>query len=82
MFDSACYWTEKHDRWLRSLQFDMPLLKETFDGDYYRIRELKGHLQLMDTRIEEIALSEPYMENVQKLRCLKGINYLTALSLV
>ena len=82
VFDSTCYWTEKHDRWLRSLQFDMPLLKETFDGYYYRIRELNGHLQLMDTRIEEIALSEPYAQKVQKLRCLKGINYLTALSLV
>lgn len=82
VFDSTCYWTAKHDRWLRSLQFNMPLLKETFDGYYYRIRELKGHLQLMDTRIEEIALSEPYAQKVQKLRCLKGINYLTALSLV
>jgi len=36
----------------------------------------------MDKRIEEIALSEPYAQKVQKLRCLKGIDYLTALSLV
>ena len=82
VFDSTCYWTAKHDRWLRSLQFGMSLVKETFDGYYYRIRELEGHLLLMDKRIEEIALSEPYADKVQKLRCLKGINYLTALSLV
>jgi transposase len=82
VFDSACYWTGKHERWLRSLQFDTLLLKETFDEYYYRIGELGGHLRLMDKRIEEIALSEPYAEKVQKLRCLKGIDYLTALSLV
>jgi transposase len=82
VFDSTCYWTAKHERWLRSLQFNTPILKETFDGYYYRIGELKGHLQLMDRRIEEIALSELYAEKVQKLRCLKGIDYLTALSLV
>lgn len=82
VFDSTRYWTEKHERWLHSLQFDTPILKETFDGYYYRIRELEGHLRLMDKRIEEIALSEPYAEKVQKLRCLKGINYLTAFSFV
>ena len=82
VFDSTRYWTEKRERWLHSLQFDTPILKETFDGYYYRIRELEGHLRLMDKRIEDMALSEPYAEKVQKLRCLKGINYLTALSFV
>ncbi len=82
VFDRACYWTEKHDRWLRSLQFDTPLLKETFDEYYFRIGELEAHLQLMDKRIEVIALSEPYAQKVLRLRCLKGINYLIALSLV
>ena len=43
VFDSTCYWTEKHDRWLRSLQFDKPILKETFDGYYSFNTETTGH---------------------------------------
>jgi transposase len=82
VYESTRYWTLRHDRWLRSLEFERSMLKETFDEYYYMMKGLTEKLRLMDKRIEEIALSEPYAEKVQKLRCLKGIDYLTALSIV
>jgi len=82
VYESVRYWTLRHDRWLRGLEFDKPLLKETFDQYYYRIQELREQLRCMDKRIEEIALSEEYACRVKKLRCLKGIDYMTALSIV
>jgi len=82
IYDSKRYWTHRHERWLRSLAFDRTMLKESFDEYYFMIKGLEEQLRLMDKRIEEIAGKEPYVERVQKLRCLKGIDYLTALSFV
>jgi transposase len=82
VYEGRRYWTLRHDRWLRGLAFDRSMLKETFDEYYYMLKGLEEQLRLMDKRIEEIALSEPYAERVQRLRCLKGIDYLTALSIV
>ncbi len=82
VYDSTRYWTLRHDRWLRSLGFDRLMLKETFDEYYFMMKGLTEKLRLMEKRIEEIALSEAYAERVQRLRCLKGIDYLTAVSIV
>jgi len=82
IYDSTRYWTKRHDRWLRGLEFDEPMLKETFDEYYFMIQMLTEKLRLMDSRIKEIALSEPYAGKVGRLRSLKGIDYLTSLSII
>jgi transposase len=71
-----------HEKWLRALEFVTPLMKATFDEYYYGIKGLEEKLRVMDKRIEEIAVSKPYVEWVNKLRCFKGVEYLTALSII
>jgi transposase len=58
------------------------MLKETFDEYYFMMKGLTEKLRMMDKRIEEIGRSEVYAKRVQRLRCLKGIDYLTAVSIV
>ena len=43
--------------------------------------ELEGKLLEMDQRIEELCGTERYAEGVGKLRCFRGIDWLTALAL-
>ena len=66
----------------QTARFHAGAWKATFDEYYYGIKGLKEKLRMMDKRIEEIALSEPYVEGVKKLRCFKGVEYLTALSII
>ncbi|MEW5816885.1 MAG: transposase, partial [Spirochaetota bacterium] len=68
--------------WLRSLCFEIPLLKETFDEYFFQIKELEEKRSRLEERIEEIALNERYKEQVTKLKCFKGIETLIALSLI
>lgn len=75
-------WTVKHEQWLRSIQFENPMLKETFAEYFFHIKELDEKALRIKDKIEEIALSDPYKEKVARLRCLKGIETLTAISLV
>jgi transposase len=82
VYESVRYWTGLHEKWLRSLEFKNQLMKDTFDEYHVRVQELEGKLRMMDKRIEEIALSEQYAMRVKKLRCFKGIDFLTALTLV
>ncbi len=75
-------WTTAHWKWLRSLRFEEPLLERVF-------RDYLSSLEMTLTRIhgleQEIALwaeKEPYKTVVGRLRCLKGIDTLSAMFLV
>jgi transposase len=75
-------WSHRHLEWIKSLRFNEPMLKETLDG-YLEVLLSQGEkLRAIDSRVEELAISARYADAVAKLRCLKGIDYLTALSLV
>ncbi len=67
---------------MRALEFDNPVLKGTFDEYFFHLKELEEKIGRMNEKIEEIALRDSYREPVAKLKCLKGIETLTALSMV
>ena len=75
-------WTQGYRRWLDELQFSEEVLGETVQVYYRRIQELEEKLGLMDLRIQELASSVPYAEPVARLRCFRGIDFLTALAIV
>ena len=75
-------WTQGYRRWLGDLKFSEEVLSETVQIYYRRIQELEEKLTLMAERIVQLASSAPYAEPVARLRCFRGIDYLTALALV
>jgi len=82
VFTEGKNWTLKYRRWLKDQEFVHPALKDTVDLYYGRILELEAKLVEMDEKIEEIGEGERYAEAVGRLRCLRGINYLTAVAMV
>lgn len=81
-FNDAGNWTIAHDRWMKKLEFSDKILKETFDTYYRKLKALEDDLALMAAKIEEIAKTSRYSAKVEKLRCFKGIDYLTALTFI
>ena len=81
-YETNRYWTVRHRRWMKDIVFSQPLHKETFETYYSRIAELEERLAFMDEKIVAIACSDRYKEKVARLRCCKGIDYLTALAIV
>lgn len=75
------YWTNKHIQWLRALSFS-GVLKETMDEYLISYHYLLEKIERFDSRIEELANTEPYREKVNKLSCLIGIKAHTALCLI
>lgn len=75
-------WTQKHLRWLRSLEFEQPLLQEVFDSYFTQMQHCMQRLDSLSKRVEQLAGSEPYKEIVGLLKCFHGIDTLTAISII
>jgi transposase len=72
-------WTERHRRWINSLQWAQPAERVVVDDYLLAIDQLKARLREFDVQLSEIAQTDPYREPVGWLRCFRGIDTLTAL---
>lgn len=76
------HWTQKHLRWLRSLEFSEPLLKDVFDSYFTEMQHCMQRLDSLARQVVQLAESEPYKKIVGLLQCFHGIKTLTAISVV
>lgn len=74
-------WTQKHRRWLKKLEFEGPekLVYEKYVAD---LEWKESQIEDLDREIEKVAFSEAYREDVEKMRCLRGIDTLSAMTLM
>src|SRR5947209_6846291 len=77
----ATAWTRAHDGWLRRQRFDGGPLAIVFDECYSRMIDAKTRRDTLDKAITELAASEPYVDIVERLVCLRGVSTLTAFAL-
>lgn len=78
------YWTYVHRQWLKAAiqaQGDINL-KSNFEMMLENLSRLEETIKSYDKYIEEIAHQEAYKEKVQALSCYRGINILTAMTLI
>lgn len=82
IYHEGDHWTQKHLRWLRSLEFSEPILKEVFDSYFTEMQHCMQRLESLARQVEQLAESEPYKEIVGLLKCFHGIKTLTAISII
>jgi transposase len=76
------HWTAKHNQWLRSLVFDLPDLREVFEMYYAEMQHCIQRLISLDKQLEQLAERPEYRRVVGLLRCFRGIDILSAVTLV
>ena len=75
-------WTQAHRRWLLTLRFEHPAAQATFD-DYLRaIEGLDERLRTLEQQLVACADSDDYREPAGLLRCFRGIDTVTAMTLL
>lgn len=82
VFHEGGHWTEKHMRWLRGLKFALPADRQIFDEYIGEIDHQDQRLRHLDELLEQAASAEPYGRLVGWLRCFRGIDTVTALSVL
>ena len=75
-------WTQAHRRWLLTLRFQHAAAQATFD-DYLRALEgLDERLRTLEQQLATCADADDYREPVGLLRCFRGIDTVTAMTLL
>ena len=75
-------WSSRFEVWMRALRFEEPYAQTAFEhlvGAYF-MRD--AQLSAVDRQIEELALLDPFAEPVALLRAFRGIDTLTAVTVV
>ncbi len=75
-------WTRAHRAWLRGQRLDHPADQAILDDHLLALEQIEGRLAALDAQLESWAQEPPYAEPVGWLRCFRGIDTLTALSIV
>lgn len=75
-------WTQRHFCWLRSLKFDQPMAQQVFTDYLIELEHRRDRVKQLDKDMEKAAQEKPYKGPVGWLRCFRGIDTVTALSIV
>lgn len=77
------YWTKQHLTWLNSEICKQPeVTKKTFERLLYQMVHMNNEIKALDELIEEYALNERYQKKCQALSAFKGIDTLSAMTLI
>ncbi len=76
------HWTQAHRKWLGQQKFELEYLTKTYEANYRSLSETDVHLDDLDKEVEFLAQNEKYRTAVGYLKCLKGVNTLTAMTLL
>jgi transposase len=75
-------WTVARRKWLSEQRFEFAAQQQTFDTYLHTVDLVDARIEQLEQAIREAAELEPWRELVARLRCLRGIDTLTALALV
>lgn len=82
VFRETKSWTIAHREWLKTQKFEWVSLQQTFEGYMRALDDVEARLQTFDQQLQDLARREIYRTPVDYLRCLKGIDTLSALTLI
>jgi transposase len=82
VFRQGTNWTQRHRAWLKSIRFEVPELQEVLDNYLLAVEQIEERLKHLDDRLAEVAQSERYAERVGWLCCLRGVDTVTAMTIL
>ncbi len=75
-------WTTRHRQWLEGLRFDDPVDQFVFDNYLLAVAQIDGRIDSIRGMLDEVAQSDAYVEKVGWLRCFRGIDTVTAMTVL
>jgi transposase len=75
------HWSQRHHAWLRAQTWPLPALTQTHEAYLRAVDEAVARLRTVDGQMQELVTLEPLHTRVQRLRCFRGIDDLTALTI-
>jgi transposase len=82
IFHETKHWTRAHWIWLRAQRFDAPLAQIVFTDYLTTLDKGLARVEALGQEIAKQAEKEPHAAMVGRLRCLRGIDTLSAMTLI
>jgi transposase len=79
--DTSSRWGERHRRWLARVELPEPGAQLTFSDYLGAIEQLAIRREAIERAIEGLIPSSPWAQTIARLRCLRGVDTLTAVGL-
>jgi transposase len=74
-------WSKRHDAWLRAQTWPIDALDQTHRAYLRAVDEVVARLRDVETDLRALLTLEPLQHRVHRLRCFRGIDDLTALTI-
>jgi transposase len=74
-------WSKRHDTWLRAQAWPLLALDQTHRAYLRAVDEVRARLRDVETDLRALLTLEPLQHRVHRLRCFRGIDDLTALTI-
>ena len=74
-------WTKRHVAWLEAQRWPIAALEHTHRAYVRAVEEAVGRLDTVDAELRDLLALEPLRARVERLRCFRGIDDLTALTI-
>src|SRR5215471_12946422 len=74
-------WSKRHDAWLRSQTWPLAALEQTHRADLRTVDEAVARLRSVDDELQALVDDTVLRDRVARLRCFRGIDELTALTI-
>ena len=74
-------WTKRHAAWLQAQRWPLPALEQTHRAYVRAVDEAVARLHAVDLELRDLLTLEPLRPRVERLRCFRGIDDLTALTI-
>lgn len=82
VYNQGRTWTLRHRRWLKELHFERTADQVVFADYLTAVEQHEERVQVLNEQISRAADSGPYAKPVGYLRCFRGIDTITAMTLV
>jgi transposase len=80
-FTETKAWSKRHDAWLRAQTWPLPALDQTHGAYLRAVDEAVARLRGVEQDLRGLLTLEPLRPRVERLRCFRGIDDLTALTI-
>jgi transposase len=74
-------WSQRHHAWLRAQTWPLPALTYTHEAYLRAVDEAVARLRAVEAQLQELVTLEPLQTRVQRLRCFRGMDDITALTI-
>lgn len=74
-------WSPRHHAWLRAQTWPLPALTHTYEAYRRAVDEAVARLRTVETQLQALVTLEPLQTHVRRLRCFRGMDDITALTI-